>query len=311
MDTRKIRALEDAVARSFGILEGDEYSFLGPMKDTILSRLPLFQGIAERIRRRMQGCDPGNIVDPWVGFVTTNAAFAFPPSSRHRSVQLNSTPPDSSRLSFGVVHGSFDPFHLGHLLMGLDAVADGMCDFSIIMPNSDRDAGGSSLKPDKSAHGWRMRTAFSGGVDDFFPVTRLSPFGFQGDAYAAYARLIGENRAMLDGLDEVSVVVIIGSDVVFRSSFIEWTNATYGKIRGLLGPRSSLRFRIVERSGYTDCATRAGLLDFPVTVVPEVACASSSSIRSDPLSAIWLYPRAVPLLESFLLYGRHPRRKRG
>ena len=53
MDSQKIRAVEDAVARSFSRIEGEEYAFLGPAQSVILSRLPLFQGIAERIRRRI------------------------------------------------------------------------------------------------------------------------------------------------------------------------------------------------------------------------------------------------------------------
>jgi len=303
MEAQKIRALEDAVIRSFSLIEREEYSFLGPMQETIASRLPLFHTIAERIKRRMQGWEPEGKIDPWAGFVTTDDPHAFPATSRHRTVQLHEKPPASARLSFAVVHGSFDPFHLGHLLMGLDAVADGTCDFSVIIPNADRSAGGSTVKPEKSAHGWRMRTAFEGGVDDFFPVTRLSPFGSVDGTYSAYERLIGANRPLLDRLDEVTIVVIIGSDIAFREGFTAWTNDTYGKIRKLLPSRADLRFRIVAREGFTDCERYANTLDFPVTIVPEISCASSSAIRKDPVSAVWLYPRAVPLLESFLLYG--------
>lgn len=307
MDCHKFRSLEDAVARSFSSIEGDEYSFLGDAKATILSRLALFQDITERVRHRTQGRENGRQIDPWLRFETTDGSCSFPASARHRTVQLHAGYPASGILSVGVVHGSFDPFHLGHLLMGLDSVADGTCDFSVIIPNSDRSEGGSSDKPEKSAHGWRMRTAFEGGVDDCYPITRLSPFGRSGDVYAAYSRLIGENRDLIDACDRFEVVVILGSDIVFRPRFTEWTNATFSRIRPLLGPHGTLSFRIVRRAGFDDCLEAARTLDFPVSVVHEVSCASSSSIRLDPVCAAWLYPRAVPLLESFLLYGHATR----
>lgn len=307
MDCHKLRSLEDAIARSFSSLEGDEYAFLADAKAAILSRFALFQHNIDRVRRRMQGHEPGKKIDPWIQFETSDGSYPFPGLARHRTVQLRSGLPADGILSVGVVHGSFDPFHLGHLLMGLDAVADGTCDFSVIIPNSDRSEGGSSDKPGKSAHAWRMRTAFEGGVDDCFPIMRLSSFGRSGDVYAAYSRLIGENRGLIDACDRVEMVVILGSDIVFRPRFTEWTNAAFSRIRPLLGPRGTLSFRIVRRAGFDDCIKSARTLDFAVSVVPEVSCASSSSIRLDPVSAAWLYPRAVPLLESFLLYGHATR----
>jgi hypothetical protein len=304
MDSRKIRGIEDAVDRSFSLLDGDEYAFLAHARDVILSRRALFFGIAERIRRGMEDRDPGRRIDPWASLAVTETPEVFPRDSRHRATRLHE---GASRLSVGIVHGSFDPFHLGHLLMGLGAVADGTCDFVIFAPNADRASGGSSEKPGKSAFDWRARTAFEGGVDDFYPAARLSSFGSSGDAVAVYSRLMGANRKAFESLDELTIHSIIGSDIVFRPRFAEWTNDRYGRIRELLGPRARLRFRIVERSGFSDCSARARTIDFPVEVVPEISCASSSAIRLDPVSSVWLYPRAVPLLESYLLYG-HARR---
>ena len=164
MDSREIRGIEDAVDRSFSLLDGDEYAFLAHARDVILSRRALFFGIAEKIRRGMDSGEPERRIDPWASLSVTETPETFPRDSRHRAPPLHE---GASRLSVGIVHGSFDPFHLGHLLMGLAAVADGTCDFVIFMPNADRASGGSSEKPGKSAFDWRARTAFEGGVDDF------------------------------------------------------------------------------------------------------------------------------------------------
>ena len=287
------------------MLTREEFLFLGEDREKILAQMPCLLGIASRIRARCS--ENHSQIDPWLSFETAESSAPFPPNSRHRTVHLHDGLPSSGSLSVGLVQGSFDPFHMGHLLMGVDAVADGACDFTIFMPNADRSSGGDSAKPDKTIHEWRMRTAFAGGVDDFFPAARLSPFGGGGDTLFSFGCLFDRNRNLIERLAHFSVVAIFGSDVVLRPKFIEWTNMTYGKLRERSGGKAEFRFRVVERPGYSGNSEISDILsrlDYPSIIVPEISCASSSSIRQDPFSAIWLYPRSVPLLEAFLLYGR-------
>jgi hypothetical protein len=302
MDIRNLQTIRDTVFRSFETIRDGEYDFLGDRRESVFEARSVLERLIGKIEARLIRDVTFN---PWAGFRIADGDSIWPAESRHRTVALNEAP----ATSVGIVHGSFDPFHLGHLMMGLDAVADGSCSFSVFMPNADRAAGGTSLKPNKSSHSWRMRTVFAGGTDDFFPLTRASTFGCEGDTVCAYGRLIAENRELVEQGDGLDLVVIIGSDITLRPDFIVWTNPAYGRIRDAAPPgKIRIRFRVVERPGQDmtpdgrpirDILDR---LDFPWSVVPEISCASSSSIRQDR-SAAWLYPRAITLLEAFLLYS--------
>jgi hypothetical protein len=217
---------------------------------------------------------------------------------------------------------------MGHLLSALDALADGTCDFVVIMPNADNLAGGSSLKPNKSSHSWRMRTCFEGGVDDLFPALRLSSFGAQGDTVQAYKALLEANREVIDSLEGLELVVIVGSDIVLRERFAELTKDYFRRIAACRKDgKIHLSLRVVQRLDFV-CTLFPGSpieeglsdtpealaeldrirritqsLDCPVSITREVSCASSSSIKHDRGSEIWLYPRSVPLLEALLLYS--------
>ncbi|HNY22427.1 MAG TPA: hypothetical protein PKO22_09805 [Treponemataceae bacterium] len=303
MDIRNFQAIRDAIVRSFETILDDEYDFLGSRRDLILQERPCLERLLSRIESRLV-LDPS--FNPWAGFCVSLDDKGYSPSSRHRTVSLNVAPPRS----VGVVHGTFDPFHLGHLIMGLDAIADGSCDLIVYMPNSDRSAGGSSVKPNKSAHPWRMRTVLSGGADDFFPLTRVSTFAREGDLARAYGRLVDANREIVEGPSGLDIVIIIGSDIVLRPDFIEWSNPAYARIAALApGGGLRLRFRVVERGGHSASADGRAVrdilrdFDFPHEIVSEVSGASSSSIKQDCASAVYLYPREISLLEAFLLYS--------
>jgi len=303
MDIRNFQAIRDAIVRSFETILDDEYDFLGPRRDRILTERSFLERLLSRIESRLV-LDPS--FNPWAEFCVSLDGKGYPSSSRHRTVCLNVAPPRS----IGVVHGTFDPFHLGHLMMGLDAIACGACDLIVYMPNSDRSAGGSAVKPNKSAHPWRMRTVLSGGADDFFPLTRVSTFGREGDIARSYGQLVDANRELIDGPSGLDLVVIIGSDIVLRPDFIEWSNPAYARVAAL-SPTGGLRlrFRVVERGGHDvapDGRTVREILrgfDFPYEVASELSCASSSSIKQDGSCAIYLYPREITLLEAFLLYS--------
>lgn len=307
MDLRNFQAIRDAIVRSFETILDEEYDFLGARRDLILRERPSLERLLSRIESRLL-LDPS--FNPWAGFCVSLDGKGYPPSSRHQSVILNVAPPRS----VGIVHGTFDPFHLGHLMMGLDAIADGSCDLIVYMPNSDRSSGGSSVKPNKSAHPWRMRTALSGGADDFFPLTRVSDFAREGDLARAFERLVDANRHIVCGPSGLDIVVIIGSDIVLRPDFIEWSNPAYARIASL-APTGGLRlsFRVVERNGHSASPDGRALreilrdFDFPHEIVNEVSPASSSSIKQDHANAVYLYPREVSLLEAFLLYSSDAR----
>ncbi len=296
--------METAVLKSFESITGEEFDFLEARRRAVLARLPLFIESFRQIRnldRRPALECPFSIHDP---------AFPLGPSLRHRAETGKIAPAASvDALSVAMVHGSFDPFHLGHLFMGLDAVRDGTCDFALFMPNADRMHGGATLKPDKSPFAWRSRTVLSGGVDDMFPALRYSSFGIRGGTVESHRRLLEANRPLLERLKSFELWIVIGSDILYRRGFEKWTNTTYRELVSLLRlPSLEIRFRIVERAGYAFNPELVRALDFPWTLVSEVSLASSTAIREDPIGAMWLYPGGVVALESFLLYGRFRQR---
>jgi hypothetical protein len=307
MPRRSLEGIRNAVARSFAALGESEYDFLAERRDAILAIRPALEAQLAIVERRLSTDFRFN---PWLPFRTSEGVGAWPAQSRHRLVPLDRDAAIPSALSIAFVQGSFDPFHLGHLAMGLDAVSAGACQFACYVPNADAARGGPGGKPNKSAFPWRLRTALAGGVDDFWPLTRASTFGIDGNVIESYAAFARENADVIDALDRVEFVAVIGSDVVFRPNFVAWTNAVYGQVPRLRGDgKLGLSFRVVARTGYeADSGGRTvadivRALDFPAVIVPELSCASSSSVRRGDEGAAWLYPRSIPLLEAFLLYG--------
>lgn len=300
MENAVLRDMERAVSASFEAVTGEEFAFLGERRRDVLSSFPLFMEKIEALDT------PARSAAIRTAFTTLDPDVPLSPDCRHGAVSL--APRAGDELSFAVVHGSFDPFHLGHLFMGFNAVADHSCDFAIFMPNADSARGGSSLKRDKSPFAWRTRTALEGGVDDLYPALRLSSFGERGGTVDSHARLLAANRDTLIGYKRVRLWIVLGSDILHRQGFVEWTNSTY---RSLLDAvrlsHLSVRFRIVERPGYSLLRDRLDALDFPWISVPEVSIASSTAIRTDPVRAVWLYPREVMALEAYLLYGKKQR----
>lgn len=301
-----IDSMETAVLKSFEALSGEEFDFLDARRRAVLSRLPLFIDCFRHLRmseRPLSIGFPFEILDP---------TFPLPANQRHESFlpapapgTLNGGELPVDELSVAMVHGSFDPFHLGHLFMGLDAVCDGTCDFALFMPNADRSRGGPTAKPDKSPFGWRTRTVLAGGVDDLFPALRYSSFGLKGGTVESHRRLLEANRPLLERLNRFELWIVIGSDILYRKDFEHWTNTTYRELASQVRlPSMEIRFRIVERPGYPFDPDQVRALDFPWTQVKEVSLASSTAIREDPVGAMWLYPGGVVALESFLLYGR-------
>ncbi len=295
--------MERSVFGSFEAVSGDEFSFLGERRNVVVSRLPLF---AERLAKlRALASPPGYLHR----FETLTPELALPECSRHRPERAGdiawTDAGETGRLSVAMVHGSFDPFHLGHLFMGLDAVCDGSCDFAVYMPNADRERGGTTVKLDKGPFAWRARTALSGGVDDLFPALRYSSFGWRGGTVESHIRLLEANRPLLERLDRFDLLIVIGSDILHRKGFSDWTNRTYREIlESVALPALGIRFKVVERYGYPVLREPMDALDFPWVSVKEVSFASSTAIRDDPIAAVWLYPGGLLPLESYLLYGQ-------
>jgi len=299
MGHRALESIELAVLRSFEAVSGGEFAFLGERRNAVLSRLPLF---TERLRQLGLSNRLDGMVTP---FETLSPDIRLPDCARHMGCFV---PPPSSparELSVAMVHGSFDPFHLGHLFMGLDAVCDGSCDFAVFMPNADRENGGPTEKPSKSPFSWRARTLLSGGVDDFYPALRYSSFGSRGGTVESHLRLLLANRPRLADLDRFVLWIVLGSDIVRRPHFASWTNDTYREVlAGLALPNVEIRFRVVERAGFPLLREAMDTLDYAWISVPEVSLASSTAIRDDPVAAVWLYPGGVLALESYLLYAK-------
>lgn len=305
MEFSVLRDIERSVRLSYSRLEEGEFSFLGSRREAVLSGLPSLLG---RIASLKTAAARGSLaMDFALGGPETEADGpwpSLPEGSRHRRALLDPPAEGLRSLSLALVHGSFDPFHLGHLFMGLDAVADGTCDFALFMPNADRNQGGATVKPDKSPYPWRARTVLEGGVDDLFPAVRFCSFGYRGGTVESHLRLLEANRQLLCGIPETTLWIILGSDILYREGFAQWTNGTYGAIlerAALEGLR--VCFRVVERSGYPVLRDRLEALVFPWVTVSEISLASSSAVRADPVAAVWVYPGELGSLESFLLYG--------
>jgi|GEM_PF-1204286 len=304
---RNLIGVRDAVSRRYDELDGEAFSFLGGLREETKAHRPRLLELLDRIliRYAFEGR-----VDPWMTFDATEGQLrSFPEDSRHRTIALDEPSRPGRRLSIALVHGSFDPFHLGHLYMGLECVADGSSDFVIYMPNADHWHSTSPLKPGKNDYAWRARTVFVGGVDDFYPISRLSPLGKRGKTPWEICSLLERNAELIDGSEGIVLTVVIGGDVTSRPGFAEKTNEMYGRVASFRGGgKVSLRFRIVEReSGSADTLSdQAGGLAFPFTVVGSVSSAASSAIRRAECYSDNLYPGSLTLLEPLFRYRSIP-----
>jgi len=300
---RNLIGVRDAVSRRYDELDGEAFSFLGGLREETKAHRPRLLELLDRIliRYAFEGR-----VDPWMTFDATEGQLrSFPEDSRHRTVALDAPSGPGRPLSIALVHGSFDPFHLGHLYMGLEWVADGSSDFVLYMPNADSWHTTSPLKPAKNDYAWRARTVLEGGVDDFYPISRLSPLGKRGKTPWEICSLLERNAELIDGSERLDLTVVIGGDVTSRPGFAEWMNEMYGRVatfRG--GGKVRLRFKIIEREpgSASRVAEQAAGLAFPFDVVSSVFSASSSAIRRAERYSDNLYPGSLALLEPLFRY---------
>jgi hypothetical protein len=304
---RNLIGIRDAVSRRYDSLDGEPYSFLGGLREQAKAHRPRLLEILDRIliRYAFEGS-----VDPWTTFDATEGPLrSFPEDSRHRTIALERAPGPGRPLSIALVHGSFDPFHLGHLYMGLECVAEGSSDFVIYMPNADHWHSTSPLKPGKNDYAWRARTVFAGGVDDFYPISRLSPLGKRGTTPWEICSLLERNAELIDGSEGIVLTIVIGGDVTSRPDFAERTNEMYGRVASFRGGGAvRLRFRIVEREsgGSGALAEAASGLAFPFEIARSVSSAASSEIRRAECYSENLYPGSLALLEPLFRYRAQP-----
>ena len=147
----------------------------------------------------------------------------------------------------------------------------------------------------------------NGGVEDLFPLLRVSSLGRQGEPPWEIADLILNNQELIDKLDKIEFNIIIGSDVFKRPGILTKLESDYKNLQQMGNPKKiNFNFHIVQRAGSeinpAEIKEIESVLSFPVTIEPSVSDASSSNFKEGTGNFSNFYPSSLKLLEPFIRY---------
>ncbi|HOV99089.1 MAG TPA: hypothetical protein PK595_05915 [Bacteroidota bacterium] len=293
------------VIHTYDALDSKDFGYLGSLRESIKSYRPevidLLQKIRDQYAIKKQ-------INPWQSFNISKGDLRYYDGyARHSSMALKEELPVNKIIRVGIIGGTFDPFHLGHLLMGLNHLAHGLSDFVVYVPNADAWIGKNPSKPNKNNYEWRFKTVMNGGVEDIFPLLRVAYLKRQGEPPWEIADLILNNQELIDKLDRIEFNIIIGSDVLKRPGIIKKFESDYKNLQKMGKPEKiNFNFHAVQRKGAeltdADIDRIKDSFTFKLTIEPFISDASSSNFKEGDGSFCCFYPSSMTLLESFIRY---------
>jgi len=293
------------VIHSYDSLDSQDFGYLGTIRESVKSYRPEIMDLLHKIRDQYA---TKKQINPWQSFkISTGDLPYYNGYARHSSLELHNELPAENTIKVGIVGGTFDPFHLGHLLMGLNHLANGLSDFVVYVPNADIWGGKYPSKPNKNDYEWRFKTVMNGGVEDLFPLLRVAYLKRQGEPPWEIADLILNNQELIDKLDMIEFNIIIGSDVLKRPGILSKCESDYTNLQRMGKPEKiNFNFYAVQRkdSELTDADITyiKKSLSFKLTIEPSILNMSSSNFKDSAGNTSNFYPSSLPLLESFIRY---------
>lgn len=242
LKSKEMDEIEKNVLSSYDSLDDVEgFDSFDPLKKSLNTHKYEILELLAKIRKQVIS---NKRINPWLDFKIHNSGDKYYNSfKRHLSLELDESIPVNKTINVGIVNGTFDPFHIGHLLMGLNHLAHGTSDFIVYLPNDDVGVNEYSAKPNKSKFNWRFETVMYGGVEDMFPLLRVSTFGKNGK------NIVFNNQELIDKLDKIQFNIIIGSDILKKPNMAKKLESDYKSVQqmGVSTSKINFTFHIIQR----------------------------------------------------------------
>lgn len=175
----------------FNFLSSADIAEISQFKDTIIDLLSEIQ--TKVLNGKMR---------PWIDFDISDSSSSTSPL----------TGAAGEKVHLAIFPGTFDPFHMGHLVAMLKHLADpnNTSDFVVTIPNSDREVKANPSDPYKNPFSWRYRLMMEV-LKDFHPIIRLSDIGKSYRTREYFIRLLNKNIH-----HKIEITHVMGSDVLHR-----------------------------------------------------------------------------------------------